>query len=73
MAGHWLGEAVARNCAFKPLVESSSLSALTQYLLIKSKYQLTQACQRAGFLFNRPISFFTASLVVGLHWQAGDQ
>ena len=29
MAGHWLGEAVARICSFKPLVESSSLSALT--------------------------------------------
>ena len=29
-AGHWLGEVVARVCPFKPLVESSSLSALTQ-------------------------------------------
>jgi hypothetical protein len=29
MAGHWLEEAKEPVCAFKPLVESSSLSALT--------------------------------------------
>jgi hypothetical protein len=37
MAVHWLGEAVTRICAFKPLVESSSLSALTQPQLTRLK------------------------------------
>jgi|GEM_PF-6964305 len=57
MAVHWLGEAVTRNCAFKPLVESSSLSALTQSQLdLKSGIFPTPTCPEAGFLFNGPTS-----------------
>jgi len=33
IAGHWLGEAVFKDRPFKPLVERSSRSTLTFYLI----------------------------------------
>ena len=63
MAGHWLGEAVAPDCAFKPLVESppkgDDIRAFPRshihYLTFKVDFYPTLTCQKAGFLFICPI------------------